>query len=223
MKQNVAVAEREVKASRRRKGVKAKPNTSSTSPRSIAAAKRRARALDLRIQGHPYSIIGKHLSVSTAQAARDIEQALSEVTFEGASALLKIELHRLDELTAAFYENAVAGDIPAAQMMLRIMEQRGRMLGFFDREHAARFGLKITDPGGGAGGAPRELSLEFVLPSGNRLSMDDTPRTISAPISHRIEPQPPPPGSGPRTELDLKANLPSSGVPIMPRKGFDWT
>ena len=42
-------AEREVKKSRRRKGVKARPNTCSTSPRSIRAAQRRAEALDLRV------------------------------------------------------------------------------------------------------------------------------------------------------------------------------
>ena len=57
---------REVRASRRRKGVKARPNTCSTSPRSIRAAQRRAEALDLRVQGHPYSVIGRHLGVSTA-------------------------------------------------------------------------------------------------------------------------------------------------------------
>src|SRR4029077_11263702 len=99
-KQSRRPAEREVKASRRRKGVKAKPNTSSTSPRTIRAAQRCAEALNLRKQGYSYREIGAHLGVSTAQAARDIETALAEITLEPARELLKLELQRCDDLMA---------------------------------------------------------------------------------------------------------------------------
>jgi endonuclease/exonuclease/phosphatase family metal-dependent hydrolase len=87
------VAEREVKASRRRKGVKARPNTCSTSPRSIRAAQRRAEALDLRVQGYTFEVIGKHLGVSKAQAARDIDTALAEITREPAKLLMGGTFH----------------------------------------------------------------------------------------------------------------------------------
>jgi hypothetical protein len=55
-------------------------------------------------------------------------------------------------------------------MMLRIIEMRGRMLGFFDKERAAgRFTITQDTPEG-----PRALSLEFVLPSGERFNALDT-------------------------------------------------
>jgi hypothetical protein len=187
-----------------------RPHNSATSPRYIKAALRRREALQLRLQSHTYRDIAQHLGVSHTQIQADIEQALRETVQEPAQKVFAMEMHRLDELALAFYANAVEGDIPSAQMLLRIMEQRGRMLGFFDREHAAKFGLTIT--GAPAGGAPRELSLEFVMPSGARFSMDE-PRTISASIP-RIEPQPPPPRSGARTEIDLVRNSGTS-VPIV--------
>src|SRR5215831_5809100 len=65
--QSTTSGHREAKRPRTRRRAAARPNTSSTSPRSIKAAQRRADALGLRLQGHPYSVIGKHLGVSTAK------------------------------------------------------------------------------------------------------------------------------------------------------------
>jgi hypothetical protein len=69
-------------------------------------------------------------------------------------------------------------------MMLRIIEMRGRMLGFFDKERAAgRFTITQDTPEG-----PRALSLEFVLPSGERFSaLDALPapgRNHASPTDH---------------------------------------
>jgi hypothetical protein len=226
-------AEREVKASRRRKGVKAKPNTSSTSPRTIRAAKRRAEALDLRIQGHPYSVIGRHLGVSTAQAARDIETALAEITIEPAKELLKLELRRCDELTAAHYANALDGDVTATNTILRVMAHRAMLMGWSrDQQGAAR--VVIND--GGVGGEPRRLELEFVLPSKRIADMAD------------LEPPTPPSRSSPRpltidssSSTTNRTTVPTSPLRIKPspddltldpmqpsafkkvRGGFDWS
>jgi hypothetical protein len=66
-------AEREAKASRRRRrGIKATPNTSSTSRRSIGAAKRRAERSIYVYRIYTFEVIGKRPSVSKARAARDI-------------------------------------------------------------------------------------------------------------------------------------------------------
>ena len=155
-------AEREVKASRRRKGVKARPNTCSTSPKSIRAAQRRAEALDLRVQGFTFEVIGKHLGVSKAQAARDIDTALAEITVEPAKELLKLELRRCEELMAAHYANACDGDVVATNTVLRVMAHRATLMGWSrDQQGAARVVINDT---AGAGGEPRRLELEFVLP-----------------------------------------------------------
>jgi hypothetical protein len=221
-------AEREVKRSRRRKGVKATPNTSSSSPRSIRAAQRRAEALNLRVQGYTFEVIGKHLGVSKAQAARDIDAALAEITTEPAKQLLAMELRRLDELQSAHFHNATEGDPTATNAVLRIMAHRAMLLGWSrDQQGAAR--VVISD-GGGPGGEPRKLELEFVLPGGGHVAMDDalgSPDTqyrthranIDTPVSPpsspplRIKPEP--------TDLVLDKVQPSAWK--KPRGGFDWS
>ena len=148
--QSHRAAEREVKGSRRRKGVKARPKTCSTSPRSIRAAQRRAEALDLRVKGYTFEVIGKHLNVSKAQAARDIDTALAEITLEPAKELLKLELRRLDELAAAHYANAIDGDVTATNTVLRVMAHRAMLMGWSrDQQGAAR--VVISDGGGDNG------------------------------------------------------------------------
>jgi DNA-binding CsgD family transcriptional regulator len=82
----------EPKRRRRIKGVKATPNTCSTSPQRIRIAKRRAEALDLRAIGYSFRQIGERLKISTAQASDDVTQALEEITAEPAHKLLKLEL-----------------------------------------------------------------------------------------------------------------------------------
>ncbi|HWX32891.1 MAG TPA: hypothetical protein VNZ53_36355, partial [Steroidobacteraceae bacterium] len=66
-------------------------------------------------------MIGKHLGVSKAQAARDIDTALAEITVEPARELLKPELRRCEELMAAHYANACDGDVTATNTVLRVM------------------------------------------------------------------------------------------------------
>jgi hypothetical protein len=217
-------AKREVKASRRRKGVKATPNTSSTSPRSIRAAKRRAAALDLRVHGHTFEVIGKHLGVSKAQAARDIDAALAEITTEPAKQLLAMELRRLDELQSAHFQNATEGDPTATNAVLRIMAHRAMLLGWSrDEQGAAR--VLISDSGG-VGGEPKTMAIEFILPGGAHVGIDEVdclvdhghhqhtdPSSSSSPRPQRIRPEP--------TDLVLDAVQPS--VWKKPRGGFDWS
>jgi hypothetical protein len=163
-----SLPEREVKASRRRKGVKARPKTCSRSPRSIRAAQRRAEALDLRVWGYTFEVIGKHLGVSKAQAARDIDTALAEITAEPARELLKLELRRLDDLTAAHYANALDRDVTATDTVLRVTAHRAVLLGWSrDQQGAAR--VTISDNGG----ENRRLELEFVLPGKRIADMAD--------------------------------------------------
>jgi hypothetical protein len=220
-------ADAPLKPTRRSKGQKRgrvpRPSTSRTSPKAILAAKRRREALQLRLQSYSYNQIAEHLKISDTQVQRDIERALQETVQEPAQKVFAMEMHRLDELAQAFYMNAVEGDIPSAQMLLRVMEQRGRMLGFFDREHVAKFGLKITE-GGGEGGAPREMALEFILPGNRvldmaRLGKAPSPRTVvstpavSTPKPQRIQPSPD----------DIVLNRVQPSAFSKGRGGFNWS
>jgi hypothetical protein len=193
-----------------------RPNTSSTSPKQIEMAKRRAEALELRLQGHTYEAIADHLGSSKSVIAKDITRAMADLVTEPAERVFRMEMHRLDALAAAHYVSACDGDIPAGQMMLRIIEMRGRMLGFFDKERAAgRF--TITDAS--SDGAARRLELEFVLPGKRIADMDAL--EPSRPDQHHVQQ---PVQQSRHDVLELSPNKPSSGVPIMPspRKPTDW-
>jgi hypothetical protein len=221
--QAVAPEKRENRGRYRRRALK-RPNTSSTSPKQIEMAKRRAKALELRLQGYTYEVIADHLGSSKSVIAKDITRAMADLVTEPAERVFRMEMRRLDALTAAHYASACDGDIPAGQMMLRIIEMRGRMLGFFDKERAAgRF--TITDAS--SAGAPRRLELEFVLP-GKRIADMDGLDAISPPCSRPSSPSSSslPSSSSPSSRtMDLKANPPSNGVSITPWKkpgGTGW-
>jgi hypothetical protein len=102
---------------------------------------------------------------------------------EPAERVFAIDMRRLDEMLAGHYDAACNGDPTATAACLRIIEMRGRMLGFFDHERRARLNLNITEGvGGNAGG--RSLSLEFVLPSGQRFgALDALPQLLPNLIS----------------------------------------
>jgi hypothetical protein len=217
--QAVAPEKRENRGRYRQRALK-RPNTSSTSPKQIEMAKRRAEALELRLQGCTYEVIADHLGSSKSVIAKDITRAMADLVTEPAERVFRMEMHRLDALAAAHYARACDGDIPAGQMMLRIIEMRGRMLGFFDKERGAgRFTL--TDAS--SDGAARRLELEFVLPGGHRIDMDTPPSApswssprVSAPSSPaptRIKPHPD----------DIVLDKVQPPAFRAKRGGFDWS
>jgi hypothetical protein len=59
---------------------------------------------------------------------RIVQQTLAQHEAENIEELRALELARLDALQAAFYEDAVAGDLAAAQLVLRIIAARTRLL-----------------------------------------------------------------------------------------------
>lgn len=148
---------------------------------------------------------------------------MAELTIEPATQLWKLQMARLDELAATHYANAVEGDIVTGQFLLRVIELQSRLAGFFNEDHRAKLNLSVTEA---VDGQPRALSVEFVIPGNRIMSMDapDRPSRSAETVQYQITPQPPPPGLGPRTEIDLVANKQTSGVPIVSRKpGFDWS
>lgn len=97
-------------------------------------------------------MIGKHLGVSKAQAARDIDTALAEITVEPARELLKLELRRCEELMAVHYANACDGDVVATNTVLRVMAHRAMLMGWSRDQQGA--GRVVINDAGSAGGEP---------------------------------------------------------------------
>jgi hypothetical protein len=61
-------------------------------------------------------------------ARKAVHKALGERITEGADGLRRLELARLDALQAAVWDKALAADTAAVNTVLRIIEQRTRML-----------------------------------------------------------------------------------------------
>lgn len=133
-----------------------------TSPATIEAAERKARALRLRKQGKTFEEIGGELGISRQSAHKLVSSALKALPAEPAAELAALELERLDAMTAAVWPRAIAGDLPAVDRALRISERRAKLCGIDGRalvsgrlpSSMAAFVKALTPPEADADAAP---------------------------------------------------------------------
>lgn len=105
-------------------------NKNKTSPSTIDAKVRAARALELRMEGMKFDDIANELGYNSKQAAFDaVSRELKAITREPAEEVLRLDLERLDRMWGIHYLNAQAGDAQALASCMRIMERRARLLG----------------------------------------------------------------------------------------------
>ncbi len=71
-------------------------------------------------------------------AWRTVQRALQDRTFHAVDEYREVELARLDALQSACWDAALAGDLRAVEAVLRVMQQRARLLGL--DEHMATMG-----------------------------------------------------------------------------------
>ena len=103
---------------------------------------RRNRVLELRVAGLSYGDIlvelkkDKRLSLSPGFSENsvivDIVRSIEEIRSKSADyalEILEIDLLRMENLLMVYYNKALAGDVAAANLTLRIMERRARVLG----------------------------------------------------------------------------------------------
>jgi hypothetical protein len=106
---------------------KGKPDRRS-SPRGVATTRQRGVALGMRRQGCTFTQIGEHLGVTRQRACQVVQAALRAAVREPARELLTLELARLDELLTMCFESAIQGDRRAIERVLRISDQRMRLV-----------------------------------------------------------------------------------------------
>ena len=96
---------------------------------------RKVRALELAIDGASYAAIAVEVGYAhRGTAYKAVHKALAECITEGVDTLRRLELDRLDALQAALWHKVMAMDTAAVNTVLRIIEQRTRLLGL-GREH----------------------------------------------------------------------------------------
>lgn len=103
-----------------------------TSGTRLAAAERRERCVALRLGGLPIRAIAAELRCSPGAVHAHLVHVLAEHragTAELVEQYRAVEGARLEELHRAVWPAAVAGDLAAAMVALRIMERRARLFG----------------------------------------------------------------------------------------------
>jgi len=121
-----------------KRAVLQRPKTSYTSPRVIQQRQRQAAALDFRLQGHAYHRIAKELHCHPSTAHDLVVKGLHNmVPRETAQHVLAMELARLDALLEKYQPLALrgAGDKGAAELCLKISNQRCRLAGLYPDRH----------------------------------------------------------------------------------------
>src|SRR4051794_10994308 len=102
---------------------------------SLAQARwKRMRAVELALEGRSYDEIASAVGYShRGSAHRSVTKALAERQVEAVGELRRTEVERLDRLQASVWPKAMSGDVGAAQLIVRIIDRRIRLLGL-DRE-----------------------------------------------------------------------------------------
>jgi hypothetical protein len=95
-------------------------------------------ALQLRASGATYRQIGDALGIDKQTAWRLVQEEAAQIAQETAREVLALELARLDRLQMGVWGDAISGDHKAIEVVLRIMEQRARLLGLHDQAEGTR-------------------------------------------------------------------------------------
>jgi transposase-like protein len=99
--------------------------------RTIAAARhKKVQAVELMLAGNSYDDIARQVGYThRGSAHRAVRQALHDREVAAIDQLRSQEVERLDALQALIWPLAESGDVHAAASVVRIVEQRVRLLG----------------------------------------------------------------------------------------------
>lgn len=107
---------------------------------------REMRALDMRIAGEDYQTIAEELGYSHAGSARRVVlKAMRIIRTDKVKHVRLFELARLDKLLGAAWERAMEGHLGAIQTVLKVMQQRAKLLGLDAPLKVAKTDVKGRD------------------------------------------------------------------------------
>lgn len=115
-------------------------------PEDPEQLRRQLEALDLREAGLTYRQIGARLGVSHTAAHNMVMKALQDThdkLDEKSSAVLRMELDRLDRMHLGLWPKAAAGSPQHVDRVLRVMERRARLLGL-DAPTKSQINVDVT-------------------------------------------------------------------------------
>ncbi len=102
------------------------------SPQTVERRLKAKKAVELRLAGASYGQIAERLGVTPSGAWRMVARELERVekgVEESAKELRRMELMRLDRMMLGLWQDAITGNAPSVDRILRIMERRAQILG----------------------------------------------------------------------------------------------
>jgi transposase-like protein len=106
---------------------------STTAPRRLSAAEKRAKALEAKKAGYTFREIADNLGCSVSNAYKLVRKALDEINAKteiDAQEMRDVEVARLDALQVTLWRRAVVnGELGAIDRLLSVMNRRARLLG----------------------------------------------------------------------------------------------
>ena len=99
-------------------------------PGKALAKWRKARCVELALAGHSYDEIALEVGYQNRGTAwRAVQDSLNPRIAEAVTEYRDLELARLDALQAAHWPQAIAGSVRSADLVLRVIDRRMRLLG----------------------------------------------------------------------------------------------
>ena len=105
------------------------------------AAYRKARAVELALAGTSYDDIAAEVGYANRGTAwRTVQRALHDREVDAVDEYRQMELARLDVLQSKYWQRALTGELGAVRIVLKVIEQRSRLLGLTDAKSATKAG-----------------------------------------------------------------------------------
>ncbi len=102
--------------------------------RRIQSAERQKTALELRKRGGSFDNIAATMGISKSTAHNLVHKAIDQLkttTLKKAEELKVLDLERLDSMLVGIYPKATAGDAKAINAVIKLMDQRAKLLGLY--------------------------------------------------------------------------------------------
>lgn len=104
-----------------------------TSPHGFVRTEEQAHldadALRLRSAGHTYPQIAEIQGTTKATAYNRVQRALASIPSEAVEEYRAIQREQLDKLMATYLPEALAGNVKAAEFVLKLIERRSKLEG----------------------------------------------------------------------------------------------
>ena len=129
-----------------------------TNPKPKTVAEKRRDALELRKAGVSYAEIAKRLGYRSRGGAHGAVQAgLKAAALETPAEARRLELERLDRLLLTIWPKTLkTGEVLDVDRVLKIIEQRAKLLGLHSGRGGARRSIPTDDETSGSQGTQRD-------------------------------------------------------------------